>query len=267
MSDESGFQIGRDAPLFYEAHVSGFMAPFVEALVAATVWPGHAVLDVACGTGFATRAAATVAGTGARVEGSDLNRSMLDQARVVPHDSGATPQWCEASALALPYADGEFDSVICQQGLQFFPDPGAGIAEMARVARAGGRLGATVWSAAEATPFLHRETQMLARHGGEAQAEFSATEHELRAWFTNDVVEDVSVELLTVDIDLPPVLAFVPEHLRALPWSASFFRLPAQQQAAALDELDADLAGYRTDAGIRVPFSSYLVTATRGPHG
>ena len=38
------------------------MAPFVEALVDSTVRPGDAVLDVACGTGFAARAAAAVAG-------------------------------------------------------------------------------------------------------------------------------------------------------------------------------------------------------------
>lgn len=262
MSDESGFQIGRDAPLFYETHVSRFMAPFVEALVTATVASGQSVLDVACGTGFATRAAATAAGVGARVEGSDLNPSMLDQARSVPDDSGADLRWCQASALELPYDDGVFDTVICQQGLQFFPDPATGVKEMARVTRDGGRLGVTVWSAAERSPFLHRETQMLARHGGEAQAEFSATEQQLQEWFGDEDVGDVSVELITVDVDLPPVLTYVPKHLRALPWSASFFRLPAQQQTTALDELDDHLADYRTDEGIRVPFSSYLVTAT-----
>ena len=87
-------------------------------------------------------------------------------------------------------------------------------------------------------------------------------EHVLRPWFSHERVGDVSVELITVEIDLPPVQSYVPEHLRALPWSASFFRLPAGQQAAALVELDDHLAEYRTDEGIRVPFNSYLVTAT-----
>jgi SAM-dependent methyltransferase len=187
---------------------------------------------------------------------------MLDQARSVPDGSGAELRWCEASALELPYEDGAFDTVICQQGLQFFPDPRTGIEEMARVTRDGGRLGVTVWSPAEQSPFLHRETQMLARHGGEVRAEFSATERELREWFRAERVDNVSVELITVEIDLPPVLTYVPGHLRALPWSTSFLGLPGEQQVAALDELDDDLAEYRTDDGIRVPFSSYLVRAT-----
>lgn len=59
-----GFQVGRSAPSFYEAHVWRLMTPFVELLVERTVAPGRSVLDVACGTGFATRAAALVAGRG-----------------------------------------------------------------------------------------------------------------------------------------------------------------------------------------------------------
>lgn len=74
----------------------------------------------------------------------DLNPAMVAQARTVPEDSGAKLSWCEASALDLPFGDGEFDTVICQQGLQFFPDPSAGVREMARVGRAGGRIGVTV---------------------------------------------------------------------------------------------------------------------------
>lgn len=262
VSEGSGFQVGRNAPSFYEAHVGLFMAPFVDALVAATVTAGRSVLDVACGTGFATRAAAAAVGHGARVEGSDLNPAMLHQARAVPDGSGADIRWTEASAIELPYEDRSFDTVICQQGLQFFPDPAAGIREMARVARTGGRLGVTVWSAEAPSPFLLRETQMLARCGGEAPADYSETAEQLRAWFSDGGVRDVSIELVTVDVDLPPVLAYVPEHLQALPWSARFFGLPEEQQLIALRQLETELAEYRTADGIRVPFISYLATAT-----
>jgi SAM-dependent methyltransferase len=170
--------------------------------------------------------------------------------------------WAEASALDLPYGAAEFGAVICQQGLQFFPDPAAGVREMVRVVAAGGRIGATVWSASEESPFLHRETEMLATHGGGSQAGFSATEEQLQAWFVAGGLGDVAIERIVVEVDLPPVSVYVPEHLTALPWSVGFFDRTAEDQAAALVELDEALAKYRTSDGIRVPFSSYLVTAT-----
>lgn len=262
MVEEPGFQVAGEAPAAYQAEVRHLMAPFVKALVGATVAAGDAVLDVACGTGFATRAAAAVAGPGARVEGSDVNPAMVAQARSVPDDSGAMLTWREASALDLPYAHAEFDAVICQQGLQFFPDPAAGVQEMARVAQRGGRLGVTVWSPADQSPFLDREMAMLARHGGGSQAAFSATEQQLLGWFEDGGVSSVSIERITVDVNLPPVKQFVPLHLKALPWSVGFFDLSDTEQASALHELDGDLGQYKTDAGITVPFSSYLVTAT-----
>ncbi len=262
MATESGFQVGSDAPSSYQAHVRRFMEPFVDALINATVTAGDAVLDVACGTGFATRAAAAVAGSGSRVEGSDLNPAMLAHARSVAHSSGANLNWSEASALDLPFENDEFDAVICQQGLQFFPDPAAGVGEMARVDRGGGRIGATVWSASMDSPFLHLETEMLAHHGGGAQAGFSASQDQLKDWFKAGGADRVEIERIVVEVDLPPVLSYVPDHLKALPWSAGFFALPDEQQQTALAELDAALAEYRTVDGIRVPFSSYLVTAT-----
>ena len=262
MVEESGFQVGSDAPSAYEAHVARFMEPFVDFLVSATVSAGDSVLDVACGTGFATRAAAAVAGPGARVEGSDINPAMLAQARSLADNSGANLNWCEASALDLPFGDREFDAVICQQGLQFFPDPAAGVRELARVARDGGRIGATVWSAATESPLLYRETEMLAVHGGGAQAEFSVTEAQLRNWFEAGGVDRVEIERVEVEVDLPPVLTYVPQHLKALPWSAAFFALPDEQQHTAIVELDAALVEFKTADGIRVPFSSYLATAS-----
>ena len=262
MADESGFQIERGAPHFYEQQVAALMAPFVAALVDATVQPGESVLDVACGTGFATRAAAAIAGAGARVDGSDLNPAMVSQARSVPDDSGADVAWREASALDLPYADDEFDAVICQQGLQFFPDPAAGLREMARVTHPEGRIGVTVWAPREQSPFLDRETDMLARVMGESHADWSTTESQLRSWFRAGGLGDVVVRHLTFDVDLPAVRTYVPEHLKALPWSAGFLGLPERDQQAALDVLDAELAEYRTADGLRVPFSSFLASAS-----
>ncbi|MFG2752349.1 class I SAM-dependent methyltransferase [Streptomyces xanthophaeus] len=49
--------------------------------------------------------------------------------------------WRQASADALPFGDGVFDAVACQQGAQYVPDLEAALGEAARVTRAGGRVG------------------------------------------------------------------------------------------------------------------------------
>jgi len=104
------------------------------------------VLDVACGTGVVTRAAAERVASGGRVAGIDLNPGMIAVARSLPPTAGAAIEWHEASALALPFADSGFDVVLCQQGLQFFPDKALALREMRRVLRPGGRLALSVWN-------------------------------------------------------------------------------------------------------------------------
>src|SRR5262249_30758363 len=56
------------------------------------------------------------------------------------------------SAQEMPFADGAFDLVMCQQGLQFFPDRAAAIREMRRVLRPGGRLALAVWRSTDYNP-------------------------------------------------------------------------------------------------------------------
>jgi SAM-dependent methyltransferase len=114
---------------------------------------GEAVLDVACGPGSVTRLAAVEIGPGGRVTGVDLSPAMLAIAQGKPALTGAAPiDYGEAPADRLPVPDAEFDVATCQQGLQFFPDRAAGLAEMRRALRAGGRLGIAVWAEIERAP-------------------------------------------------------------------------------------------------------------------
>lgn len=97
---------------------------------------GGAALDVACGTGALTRALARRVGPTGRVVGLDFSPGMLDGAR--RRSPGMT--WVEGDALALPFADGEFDAATIAFGLRNLADPTRGLAEMARVVRPGGRM-------------------------------------------------------------------------------------------------------------------------------
>jgi SAM-dependent methyltransferase len=69
-----------------------------------------------------------------------------------PVDNGANIEYVEAPADRLPVADGSFDVATCQQGLQFFPDRLAALAEIRRALRPGGRIGVAVWKRIEECP-------------------------------------------------------------------------------------------------------------------
>ncbi len=117
-------QVGGNAAEVYERDlVPAMFAPWAPVLVdAAEVRPGDQVLDVACGTGVVTRLAAERVGSAGRAVGLDSNAAMLAVARSLPPVNGAAIEWYEASALRMPLPDAAFDVVLCQQGLQQFPD-------------------------------------------------------------------------------------------------------------------------------------------------
>lgn len=117
---------------------------------------GQAVLDVACGPGTVTRQAALRVGPEGNVTGCDLSSAMLELARSKTSvDASAPIDYLECPADALGVPDDSFDLVTCQQGLQFFPNRKAALAEMSRVLRPGGKIGIAVWCAIEdCPPFL-----------------------------------------------------------------------------------------------------------------
>jgi SAM-dependent methyltransferase len=114
---------------------------------------GEAALDVACGPGTVTRLVARRVGVSGRVTGCDFSPAMLQIARSKPTLVGSAPiDYLECPAEVLSAPDDDFDLVTCQQGLQFFPDRSAALAEMRRVLKPGGRLGISVWCDIEDCP-------------------------------------------------------------------------------------------------------------------
>jgi demethylmenaquinone methyltransferase/2-methoxy-6-polyprenyl-1,4-benzoquinol methylase len=97
------------------------------------VWPGDRVLDACCGTGDLAVAAER---RGGRVVGLDFSEKMLERAR---RKSGAI-EWVQGDALALPFGDGEFDAATVGFGVRNLADLEAGLGELARVLRPGGKL-------------------------------------------------------------------------------------------------------------------------------
>ena len=262
--DESGWQVPVDAPRLYQDVAWRFMVPFAESLVDLTARSGDVVLDVACGTGFAARAAAGVAGSTGRVVGSDINGSMLAFASAISAEIQDGVRWDEASAMSLPYGDSEFDSVICQQGVQFFPEPSIGLAEMSRVAKPGGRIGATVWTYLSDTPYFEAMFNMLKEFCGADEEDLIwwSCADQIVEWFTSAGVGGVSVERVEHLLSLPPLDEFIPAHMAATPWAQDFAALPGDKKVNAIRHM-RDHVGDRIDGqAITTPFVSHLAVGT-----
>ena len=123
---------------------------FVRAALA--VAPGEHVLDVGCGPGFYCAELVEEVGPDGFVVGIDASPQMLGLAarRCEGRENLVLQQ---ADAAALPVESSSFDAALCVQVLEYLPDVAAGLAELHRALRPGGRL--VVWDFDWATVSWH----------------------------------------------------------------------------------------------------------------
>jgi len=242
-------------------------------VAAAAPTEGETAVDLACGTGIVARRIAPILGPGGGVIAVDLRPGMLEVARALDPPPGAAVTWRQGDATALDLASGKADLVICQQGLQYFADRPAALAEMRRILRPGGRLVLTVWCnlgelglmdelvAAEARhlaafdvtfedialPFTAGDPEMLARIVGAAGFDRVAVRRErITARFP-------SADSLVRDVELPYMAVIGP-----------FLQDPARFEgfvAAVQADVAPALERWRDGAGVSFPMHTWIVTA------
>jgi len=142
---------GRRVDLFaYERYVGHWSRMFVPSLLEdAEVHAGDTVLDVATGTGEAAILARSAVGDAGLVVGVDISPGMLLAASERAAAS-FLPVACDGQAL--PFRAANFDAVLCQLGLMFFPDPLGGLNEFRRVLRRNRRAAVCVISSPDRAP-------------------------------------------------------------------------------------------------------------------
>jgi ubiquinone/menaquinone biosynthesis C-methylase UbiE len=136
-------------PALYDRYLGPLIfEPYAQDLAERVVrFAPQRLLETAAGTGIVTRAMARALPATAAITATDLNQAMIDHAAAQTTADNVT--WRQADALALPFADGAFDAVVCQFGVMFFPDKGAGFREALRVLKPGGRFLFNVWDRIE----------------------------------------------------------------------------------------------------------------------
>lgn len=132
----------------YDETNARLFTPFAHDLIERLAPPaGCTALDIACGPGTVAYPLAARLTRSGRLIAADISPAMLAVARAKPVDAAWAPiEWLESPAAPIPLPDASVDIITCQQGLQFFPDKRAALAEMRRVLRPGGRAGVAVWT-------------------------------------------------------------------------------------------------------------------------
>lgn len=256
------FQIPLAAAEIYEQRfVPALFAEWAPVLVdAAGVRPGHAVLDVACGTGVVTREVADRLGEITAVVGLDLNEAMLTVARRLRPELS----WQRGDATALPFPPDTFDVVLCQMALMFF-EPTTALTEMARVARPGGTVAVLVPASIGEQPAYSELVRVVTEEAGPDAAALMRTywargdADDLRRWCTEAGLADVEVqthvrparfasvdEMVTTEVESTPLAARLDE--------ATYARIRARARDA--------LARFETpERTVAAPLAARVVTS------
>jgi len=265
------WQLDGSGPESYERYqVPSVFEPLAQLFLQRIVLrPGQRVLDIACGTGIVARHAASILGPQGSIVGIDLNSKMLDLARENAPTSGAPMEWTEGDATSLPCPDADFDVVLCQQGLQFFPNKIGALQEMHRVLKPGGLVGVCVWCEIEHSPCHSAIANALGRHvsvdiAQRFQAPFSFGDSAvLNEALVGAGFRDVDIQIDVVMRRLLSPKESIPGLLASTPVGPEIAALEEATRSAIINEVAAALSEYRSGEGLKVPQATHIVRAMK----
>jgi ubiquinone/menaquinone biosynthesis C-methylase UbiE len=251
----------------YERYlVPTIFGPFAEDLIGlADPKSGERILDAACGTGTVARHAIERIGGKGKVVGLDLNSAMLAVARSVSNDK---IEWREGDAAKMPFPDAAFDVVLCQQGLQFFPDKPASLREIHRVLVSNGRLGLSVWTMIDNSPGFALLSMGLAKYiGAEAEAfmhmPFSlGKEKELRSLVESAGFRNISSRQIVKTLHFASAGDFVGQYVAASPLAGYVGKVDSERQQTFFNYMNDSLQRFVGPGGLEFPIETNLLLAS-----
>ncbi len=233
---------------------------------------GLDVLDLACGPGTVARLAALRVGASGKVTGCDLSGAMLEIARSKPTLEASAPiDYVECAADSIDLPDNGVDVVTCQQGLQFFPNRPAALAEMRRTLRPGGQLGVAVWCDIEECPPFAALANALEKVLGTDAAETYRSgpwglgdSDSLGQLVTDSEFDNVRVRRheLPVAFEGGPRQLLMTLHATAV--ASTLNELSASDMAALVEAVDESTRDITSDGVVHSYAASNIVTANRG---
>ena len=244
-------------------------------LGAAALRPGERVVDVGCGCGATSLAAAGAVGPDGEVLGVDLSAPMLEVARRRA-DAAAIPnvRFEQADAQTYRFDVARFDVVISRFGTMFFEDPTAAFANIARAIRPDGRLCIATWQPLEVNEWLTVPGAVLLSFGSPpeaidgpgmfAQADPAVITSTLGA----AGLGDIAVEPVSVTLNLGADPAGAAAHLAETGVGRAVLEtVPEADRPRAIAAVEAVLADHVTPAGVQLRGAVWITTARRAPAG
>jgi uncharacterized protein YbaR (Trm112 family)/SAM-dependent methyltransferase len=255
----------------YDSWVGRWSCLFVPGVIAAAqVQSGARVLDISTGTGEAAVAALPVIGPSGTVVGADISPEMVRSAVQRVADARFLP--IAADGQELPFRTGCFDAVICQLGLQFFPEPVRGLAEFRRVLRPGARACACVISTPDRAPMWGFLAEAIARrlpgNRNTLMASFALADAQRvetlfrRAGFVNvSVTREVRGGVIeNLDAYWGPISAGV----GSIP--QLYLRLDEGERRKVRDEVSARLSEFMVGSQLHMNVEMLICHGQAGPH-
>ncbi|MCT2582392.1 class I SAM-dependent methyltransferase [Actinophytocola gossypii] len=247
----------------YDAELSRYD---VRLRAAADVRTADRVLDIGCGAGQTTRAAARAATSGSAL-GVDLSRPMLDRARHLSERDGIRNIDFEcADAQLHPFPPADFTLALSRFGTMFFAEPVAAFTNIARALRPGARLAQLVWQTHDrqewstAVRYALSGDRQAPPHAAFSLADPTATAGVLTAaGFTAVEITDVREP-----VHYGEDTAAARDALFELGMVQGLVAdLDSTEKARALDRLTTMLDDHDTGDGVWFDSAAWLVTARR----
>lgn len=173
---------------------------------------GERVLDVACGGGKTTVAAARAVGPSGHVTGIDISKGMLALARTRIGEAGLNNiELVQGDAQVDNFPSAPFDAVLSQFGIMFFDDPIAALTNIRRHLKPGARAAFITWQPHDRMKWhpVHIVIKYLAPPGEDPADKKERAGSWCDAAFAKDVLSsagfsDIQVEAYNVDAEVPP---------------------------------------------------------------
>ncbi|MFI0735321.1 class I SAM-dependent methyltransferase [Streptomyces sp. NPDC021225] len=247
----------------YDAMLEPLTAPLLDA---ASLAPGDRVLDIGCGCGATTRAAAARA-AGGEALGVDLSAPMLERAALLAAEEGVrNARFLRADAQTYAFPPASHDALVSRLGMHVFADPPAAFGNLAAALRPGARLAFLSWQHPRHSEFARVPARALrgTEPSGEGQAFSLSDPRRVRALlagagFTGVMVEAVEVSLRVGNTPLDAVEFMT--GTGALRTALASADRPARERARQV--LTEALGPYASPDGVRLGAALWLTTARR----